>query len=77
MKVNQDQKIISSLLEGKAPKKYEGKEVVVQNGEIYILPSDDKRASNLLNSLIKRNSGVVPTLVSVPKHGTYILIIHK
>ncbi len=76
MKANQDQKIISSLLSGKAPKKYEGKEVVVQKGEIYILPSNDKGASNLLNSLIKKHSGIVPTLVSVPKHGTYILI-HK
>lgn len=79
MKTSQsDQKIISTLLSDKAPKKYQGKEVVILGGEIYTLPKDDKKAANFFNKLIKENPDKIPTLVDVPKANmTYILPTFK
>lgn len=74
MRISRDQKIISALLSNKAPKKYQGKEVVVLDGKVYQFPEDDKQAANFFNKLIKRNLGKTPTLVDVPKANmTYIL----
>lgn len=69
----QDDKILTNLLSGKAAKKYEGKQVVVFEGDVYILPADDKKSKEVLNKLISKHPNVMPTITFVPKHGTYIL----
>ena len=78
MKTQKDDKeIVNLLLSDKSPKKYEGKEVIVLGGKVYLLPDDDKNAGLFLNKLIKKNPSIIPTLVSVPRHGMYILLISK
>ena len=73
----QDDKILTNLLSGKAGKKYEGKQVVIIGGEIYILPKDDKNSKEILNNLIAKHPKITPIITFVPKHGTYILILNK
>lgn len=73
----QDEKLLTTLLSGKAAKKYEGKQVVIFQGEVYILPKDDKQANQFLNKLITKHPTITPTVTFVPKHGTYILILNK
>jgi len=68
-----DETIIAALLSGKAGKKYEGKEVVVLKGKVYILPDDDEESRDLLNNLIAKHPNATPTLVDVPRPGIYIL----
>ena len=65
----QDEKILTSLLSGKASKKYEGKQVVIFAGEIYVLPRNDDKSKEVLNQLIIKHPGVTPTVTFVPKHG--------
>jgi len=73
-----DEKIIKILHSDKAPKKYQGKEVVVLGGKIYTFPKDDKKAGKLLNNLIKKFPGVTPTITFIPKPGTiYIMTTFK
>lgn len=67
----QNDKLLATLLSGKAPKKYEGKQVVVCAGQAYILPPNDRKAKKFLNRLITQNPGATPTITFVPKHGTY------
>lgn len=69
----QNEKILATLLSGKAAKKYEGKQVVVFGGEVYILPKNDSKAKQFLNKLIIEHPKITPTITFVPKHGTYIL----
>lgn len=73
----QDEKILTNLLSGKTAKKYEGKQVVIVEGKIYILPQDDKKSKEFLNKLIAINPKATPTITFVPKHGAYILILNK
>mgnify|MGYP001567248286 CR=1 FL=1 len=72
-----DQKTIANLLSGKVSKKYQGKEVVVMEGKVYLLPENDEQSKNLINKLIQEHPGLTPTITFVPKHGTYILLIQK
>lgn len=73
----QDDKILTNLLSEKAAKKYEGKQVVIFGGEIYILPANDNKSKEVLNNLIAKHPKIMPTITFVPKHGTYILILNK
>lgn len=73
----QNEKILATLLSDKAAKKYEGKQVVVFGGEVYILPENDRKAKQFLNKLMTERPKVTPTITFVPKHGTYILIVTK
>ena len=77
MKISKDQKVIKTLLSDRAPKKYQGKEVVVIEGKVYLFPKDDKKAGEFLNSLIKKHPGSIPTLTFVTKPGMYILLANK
>lgn len=76
MKIQED-KILTNLLSGRTAKKYEGKQVVVMGGKIYILPYDDKKSKELLNKLLSKHPKSTPTITFVPKHGTYILILNR
>lgn len=76
MKV-QDEKILANLLSGKVSKKYEGRQVVIVEGEAYILPQDDSTSKKVLNKLIAKHPKATPTITFVPRHGTYILIVNK
>ncbi len=71
-----DEKILTSLLSGKTAKKYEGKQVVIIGGEVYVLPQDDNKSKEVLNKLIAKHPKVTPTITFVPKHGTYILVLN-
>lgn len=70
--MNKDEKILTNLLSGKAAKKYEGKQVVISEGKIYILPKNDNKSKEALNKLIAKHPKTTPTITFVPKHGTYI-----
>lgn len=69
-----DKTVIAALLSGKGPKKYEGKEVVVLKGKVYLLPDDDQEAKEFFDNLIVKNPKATPTLVDVPTRDIYILI---
>lgn len=77
MRISKDQKLISTLLSGKPPKKYEGKQVAVFEGKIYLLPDDDKKSGEFISKLIKEHPKSIPTITYVPKQGTYILLTKK
>ena len=66
---------ITNLLAGKMGKKYEGKQVVIIGGEVYILPDNDQKSARFLNELVKKNPKSTPTIAFVPKKGSYILIL--
>lgn len=70
-----DEQIITNLLSGKTAKKYQGRQVVVCKGHVYILPSNDKKSQEFLNKLIAKYPKTTPTITFVPKHGSYILIL--
>lgn len=72
---NKDERILSTLLSGRVAKKYEGKQVVVCAGQVYILPEDDKKSNEFLKRLIAGHPKSIPTITFVPKHGTYILVL--
>lgn len=72
-----DAKILQTLLSGRAGKKYEGKQVVICAGEVYIFPQDDNKSKDFLNELIRKHPTVTPTITFVPKQGTYILNIQS
>lgn len=72
-----DEKILAHLLSGKSSRRYEGKQVVICEGEVFILPEDDRKAKEFFNKLIIEHPKVTPTITFVPKHGTYILISKK
>lgn len=73
----QEEKIITNLLSGRTAKKYEGRQVVIMGGKVYILPYDDKKSKDVLNKLITKHPKATPTITFVPKHGTYILILNR
>ena len=73
----QNEKILTILLSGKAAKKYEGKQVIILAGQVYILPDDDKKSQIVLNTLISKHPKSTPIITFVPRHGTYILIVKK
>ena len=70
-----EDKILTNLLSGKAAKKYEGKQVVIYGGEVYILPKDDNKSKEIVNELMLKHPKTTPTITFVPRHGTYILIL--
>lgn len=70
---SKDEKVLSFLLSGRAGKKYKGKQVVVFNGEVYILPEGDQEAAQFVSKLRKKNKKVMPILTFVPREETYIL----
>ena len=73
-KITTKDQIITSLLSGKMGKKYEGKQVVLFEGKVYVLPSDDLKSAKFLEELIKKYPKSTPTLAFVPKKGSYILL---
>lgn len=73
----QDDKILTNLLSGRTAKKYEGRQVVIVEGKVYVLPYDDKKSKQVLNKLISKHPKATPTITFVPKHGTYILILNR
>ncbi len=70
----QDEKIIQALHSEKAPKKYQGKEVVILGGRVYSLPEDDKKAQEFFYKLIKKFPKLTPTLTFIPKPGTIYVV---
>lgn len=72
-----DEKIIQTLHSDKAPKKYQGKEVVVLGGRVYIMPEDDKKVGEFINKLIAKHPKLTPSLTFVPRPGTYILFMKR
>jgi len=66
---------ITNLLSGKMGKKYEGKQVVIVSGKVYILPDNDQKSAEFLNALVKKNPKATPTVAFVPKKGSYILVL--
>lgn len=72
MKQKDKEKILSLLLSGKAAKKYQGKQVLIFDQDVHILPNNDKEAAKLVNSSIAKKPGITPTITFMPKHGTYI-----
>ena len=72
-----DEKIIQKLHSDKAPKKYQGKEVAVVAGKVYLMPEDDKKAGGFINKLLSKHPKLTPALTFVPKPGTYILFFKK
>lgn len=73
----QEDKILTNLLSGKSAKKYEGRQVVIVEGKVYVLPYDDKKSKEVINKLISKHPKAIPTVTFVPKAGTYILILNK
>ena len=71
--MKKDETIIAALLSGKGAKKYEGKEVVVMEGKVYLLPEEDKKSQKFFNNLIAKHPKATPILVDVPTHEAYIL----
>lgn len=72
-KKSKDEKLLSFLLSGKAGKKYKGKQVVVFNGKVYILPEDDQKAAQFVAKLRKKDKKATPILTFVPRQDSYIL----
>lgn len=73
----QDEKILTNLLSGKAAKRYEGKQVVICAGRVFVFPKDDKKSRELLGKLIAKYPKEAPTIAFVPKQGTYILLLQR
>ena len=65
--------IIANLLSGKMGKKYEGKQVVLIDNKVHILPEDDLESARFVERLIKKNPKSIPTIAFVPNKGSYIL----
>lgn len=72
--VSAKDKIITSLLSGKMGKRYEGKQVILFDEKVYILPQDDQKSAKFVEGLIKQNPKSTPTVAFVPKKGSYILL---
>ena len=72
-----DERIIKILHSDKAPKKYQGKEVVVLEGKIYVMPKDDKKVGEFINKLVAKHPNSTPALTFVPRPGAYILLVKK
>jgi hypothetical protein len=66
-------KLVEKLLSGAAEEKYQGKQVVLMDNHIYILPDDDHQAATLIEDLEKQYPNQTPHLVTVPRPETYIL----
>jgi hypothetical protein len=75
MRGKDKEEILSMLLSGKVAKKYRGKQVVIFDRQVFILPENDEKAAKFVNSLIAKKPGITPTITFVPKQGTYILVI--
>ncbi|GEM_PF-4485118 len=73
----QNEKILTNLLSGKTAKKYEGKQVVICGGQVFVFPKDDNKSKEMLDKLITKYPNSTPTIAFVPKHGTYILNLQK
>lgn len=71
MKTKED-KILTNLLSGRTAKKYEGRQVVIVDEKVYVLPYDDKKSKEVLNKLMSKHPKSTPTITFVPKAGTYI-----
>lgn len=68
------EKVLTNLLSGKAGKKYQGKQVVILDGQVYILPEDGQESADFVDELIKKHPKSRPTITYVPCRGTYILL---
>jgi hypothetical protein len=69
----QETELVDTLLSGIAEEKYQGKQVVVIGGQIFILPEDDRKATALVDNLEKKYPNQIPHLIFVPRSETYIL----
>jgi hypothetical protein len=69
----QDTELVDRLLSGTAEERYQGKQVVVMGGQIFILPEDDRKAATLVEDLEKKYPNQIPHLVFVPRSEAYIL----
>ena len=70
-----DKKIVNQLLAGKVGQRYQGKQVIVCEGEIHVVPNSSQRVDQLLIQLTKKYPGSTPTVTFVPKPSTYILVV--
>lgn len=69
----QNEEIVSKLLSGTAEVQYQGKQVVVIGGDVFILPDDDREAAALVEDLEEQHPDEIPQVVFVPHAGTYVL----
>ena len=65
--------LADKLLSGAVQKKYQGKQLVIIAGKMFILPEDDTKAAKLVNRLEQKYPDEIPHLVSVPRPETYAL----
>jgi len=72
---SKEENILSLLLSGKAEDKYKGKQVVIFDGEVHILPEDDQEAVHFVAKLREKKPKVTPILAFVPREETYILFL--
>ncbi|MFQ6009399.1 MAG: hypothetical protein ACE5K8_10675 [Candidatus Zixiibacteriota bacterium] len=68
-----DATLVDKLLSGSAEGKYQGKQVVVIGGRIFVLPEDDRESVAMVDQLEKKYPNQIPHLVFVPRPETYIL----
>lgn len=66
-------KLVEKLLSGGVKEKYQGKQVVLMDDHVYILPDDDHQAAALIEGLEKQYPNQTPHLITVPRPETYIL----
>lgn len=70
---NQDTQLRDKLLSGAVGEKYQGKQVVLIDQQVVILPEDDREAVTLVEKLEKQYPDQIPHLISVPRPETYVL----
>lgn len=68
-----DSKLVERLLSGRVEEKYQGKQVVVMKGKVYILPEDDRQAVSLVERLEEKYPDQTPHLIFVARPETYVL----
>lgn len=69
-----DEKILHDLLTGKIGKKFQGKQVIVCAGDVFIVPQKPSDVDELLKRLVKKHPHITPIVTFVPKEATYILV---
>jgi len=74
MSIQPDEKpeqLVEKLLSGQAEEKYRGKQVVVIDERVFVLPEDDRESAALIEDLERQYPDQIPHLVFVPRSETY------
>jgi len=75
MKKDIDKKILYQLLSGKKGKQYQGKQVIICAGDVFVVPGNRPAVDALMRKLAKNYPDITPTVTFVPKQATYILLV--